>query len=238
MPGFFLAKFHVEPDSGADVSEAVRNGGNGPPLQPVLRNFLSEAQGTSHQPSRHLFFSFLDLDFWQRDLPQAPGSSNGDPIPGSDGPGLEAIFGATGDAAVLVARLMGIENAISPQKLGKRVVPLSLAGHGTADFASSAAVRPESEACKQQIPDAASPSVHHLALVSLTSAGNRAARPVQKRRYPRFRNTSVGREGRQVPRGAFEASSAPGDFFKSESQVACRTPGFRHLSRFVPALLR
>lgn len=171
MPGFFLARFHVEPDSGADVSEAVRGGGKGPPLQPVSHNFLSKAQGTSHQPSRHLFFSFLDLDFRQRHLPQAPGSSNADPIPGADGPGLEAIFGATGDRAVLVARLMGIENAISRQKLGKRVVPLSLAGHGTADFASSAAVRPESEARTQQIPDAASPSVRRLPLVSLTSAG-------------------------------------------------------------------
>ncbi|MGE8287611.1 MAG: hypothetical protein ACN6RG_06600 [Stenotrophomonas sp.] len=117
------------------------------------------------------FFPFLDLDFRRRDLPQAPGSSHGDPIPGSDGPGLEAIFGTTGDGAVLVARLMGIENAISPQKLGKRVVPLSLAGHGTADLASSAAVRPESEARRQQILDAASPSVRRLPLVSLTSAG-------------------------------------------------------------------
>lgn len=117
------------------------------------------------------FFPFLDLDFRRRDLPQAPGSSHCDPIPGADGPGLEAIFEATGDAAVLVARLMGIENAISPQKLGKRVVPLSLAGHGIVDFASSAAVRPKSEARRQQIPDAASPSVHRLPLVSLTSAG-------------------------------------------------------------------
>lgn len=171
MPGFFLARFHVEPDSGADVSEAVRGGGKGPPSQPVSRNFLSKAQGTSHLPSPRLLFPFLDLDFRRRDLPQAPGSSHGDPIPGSDGPGLEAIFGATGDAAVLVARLMGIENAISPQKLGKRAVPLSLAGHGTADFASSAAVWPESEARRQQIPDAASPSVRRLPLVSLTSAG-------------------------------------------------------------------